>query len=154
MGAHNLYLKNSQVYDPNGDPYQGLLEAKAVMKITTETVSRLQQGDTDDVTGFNIEVTLILTAQNADLKYFIIDQITKGKTPVIPFIVGEQWDREQGDDEEGVKERVKLSNIRLLPEELELFSAKAEGNDKGQYEVKGKTNEKPVYLSKFPTYTE
>ncbi|MED0735670.1 hypothetical protein [Aneurinibacillus thermoaerophilus] len=147
--AHNLYLRNSQVYDETGDPIYGLLEARAIFKTQTEDVYRLQKGSVKDIVGFNIEVTLTITGQNAALKYFIIDQIVQGKTPIIPMLIGEQWDKELDR-----KERVRLTNIRFTPEELELFAAKAEGNDKSQYEIKGETNDKPDYLDRFPDYEE
>lgn len=142
--AHNLYLRNSQVYEEEGDPIPGLLEAKAVFKIKTEDVHRLQKGSVKDIVGFNIEVTLKITAQNAKLKYFIIDKVMEGKTPIIPMLIGEQWDKELDK-----RERVRLTNIRFTPEELDLFAAKAEGSDKAEYEIKGETNDKPYYLDRF-----
>ncbi|ATF11624.1 MULTISPECIES: hypothetical protein [Brevibacillus] len=149
MAAHNLYLKNTQVYDEDGDPFQGVLEAKAVFKTQVEPVHRLRKGETEDIVSYHVEVTMILTAQNADLKYFIIDKITQGKTPIIPMLIGEQWDKEND-----FKERVRLTNIRLVPEELTIFEAKAEGNDKGTYELRGKTNDKPDFLEKFSEYED
>lgn len=149
MAAHNLYLKNSQVYDENGEPIQGLLEAKAVLKIQTEPVHRLRQGEMEDIVSYHTEVTMMLPTQNASFKYFIIDQITQGKTPIIPMLIGEHWDKESDKTE-----RVRLTNIRLVPEELTIFEAKAEGNDKGQYEIRGKTNDKPDFLDKFADYAE
>jgi hypothetical protein len=149
MRAHNLYLKNSQVYNDNGDPIPGVLEAKAVLKIQSEPVHRLRHGELEDIVSHHIEVTLTLTAQNAELKYFIIDEITKGKTPILPMLIGEMYDKEND-----AYERVKLTNIRLVPEELTLFEAKAEGSDKGQYEVRGKTNDQPEFLKRFPDYEE
>ncbi|MGC5327105.1 hypothetical protein [Brevibacillus sp. SYSU BS000544] len=151
MAAHNLYLKNSQVYDVKGDPIPGLLEAKAVMKIKTEPVHRLRQGEMEDIVSYHTELTLTLPTQNASLKYFIIDQITSGKTPIIPMLLGEHLDKESDDNN---KEIVKFTNIRLVPEELTIFQAKAEGNDKGTYEIRGKTNDNPEFLTKFPDYVE
>ncbi len=149
MPAHNLYLKNSQIYDQNSEPIQGLLEAKAVMKIKTEPVHRLRQGEMEDIVSTHTEVTLTVAMQNAELKYFIIDQIKAGKTPIIPLLVGEHWDKEKD-----TKERVSLTNIRLVPEELTLFQAKADGNDKGQYEIRGKTNDMPEFIDRFQKYVE
>ncbi|MBA4534419.1 hypothetical protein [Brevibacillus halotolerans] len=149
MAAHNLYLKNTQVYDDTGEVFPGMLEAKAVLKTQTDPVYRLRKGETEDIVSYHVEVSFTLTGQNSELKYFIIEQITQGKTPILPMLTGEQWDKENN-----VKEIVRLTNIRLVPEELTIFEAKAEGNDKAIYEIRGKTNDKPDFLEKFPIYED
>ncbi|MGK5512207.1 MULTISPECIES: hypothetical protein [Brevibacillus] len=145
--ARDIKLKNCQIYDDNGDPIYGTLEGKMVLKVEYGDTNRLQRGKIQTVNDWNVEVTLTITATNAGLKYFCVEQLTKGKTPVLPFLIGETLDKEAGNSE-----RVRISNIVLNPEEITLWEAKADGNDNATYEIKGMSNEKPDYLDKLPEY--
>lgn len=147
--ARDIKLKNCQVYDDNGDPIYGTLEGKFILKVEYGDTVRLQKGKIQTVNEWHVEVTLTITATNAALKYYCVNQLTKGKTPVLPFLIGETLDKEGGNTE-----RVRISNIVLNPEELTLWEAKADGNDNATYEIKGMSNEKPDYLDELPEYTE
>lgn len=145
----DIKLKNCQIYDENGDAILGTLEAKFVLKMEYGDVNRLQKGKVQTVNDWHIEVTLKVSSVNPALKYYVADQLTDGKTPILPMLIGETVDKEADK-----KERVKLSNIYLNPEELTLLEAKAEGNDIATYDLKGMSNVKPVFLDKLPIYTE
>jgi len=149
MRQSDIKLKNCQVYDENGDPIYGTLEGKAVLKTEYGDVKRLQKGSVQTIDSWHVEVTLKVSSVNALLKYFCVDQITEGKTPVIPQLLGEMVDKENGNTE-----RVRLTDIYLNPEEITLWEAKADGTDNATYEIKGRSNKKPDYLDKLPEYTE
>ncbi|XOS92363.1 hypothetical protein ACLMAB_00250 [Brevibacillus laterosporus] len=121
MRQSDIKLKNCQVYDENGDPIYGTLEGKAVLKTEYGDVKRLQKGSVQTIDSWHVEVTLKVSSVNALLKYFCVDQITEGKTPVIPQLLGEMIDKENGNTE-----RVRLTDIYLNPEEITLWEAKAD----------------------------
>jgi hypothetical protein len=145
----DIKLKNCQIYNDNGDIIEGTLEGKFVLKATYGEVNRLQKGSVQTVNDWHVEVILRLTAANAALKYDIVDKMTQGKTPILPMLIGETVDKEANHSE-----RVKITDIYLNPEELTLWEAKAEGNDNATYEIKGRSNQKPVFLDKLPEYVE
>ncbi|GED55447.1 hypothetical protein EDM54_23920 [Brevibacillus borstelensis] len=147
--ARDIKLKNCQVYNDNGDPIYGTLEGRMVLKVEYGDVNRLQKGTIQTVDNWYVEVTLRITATNADLKYYCVDQITKGKTPVLPMLIGETLDKEAGNSE-----RVRISDIVLNPEEITLWEARAEGNENASYELRGRSNVKPDFLDKLPEYEE
>jgi len=145
----DIKLKNCQVYDDNGDPIEGTLEGRVVLKVQYGDVNRLQKGPVQTVDSWYNEVTLRISSVNAALKYYCVDQLTKGKTPVLPFIIGETLDKETGN-----AERVRISDIYLNPEEITLWEAKAEGNDNATYEIKGRSNKPADFIDKLPDYEE
>jgi hypothetical protein len=147
--ARDIKLKNCQIYDDNGDPIYGTLEGRMVLKLEYGDVNRLQKGRIQTVNDWHVEVTLKITSTNAALKYYCVEQLTNGKTPVLPFLIGETLDKEAGNSE-----LVRISNIVLNPEEITLWEAKADGNDNATYELKGMSNEKPDFLDKLPEYVE
>ena len=147
--ARDIKLKNCQIYDENGDPILATLEGKFVLKMEYGDVNRLQKGKVQTINEWHVEVTLKVSSVNADLKYYVADLLTQGKTPILPMLIGETVDKEAGE-----KERVKLTNIHLNPDELTLWEAKADGNDAATYDLKGMSNDKPDFLDKLPTYTE
>ncbi|GEB33457.1 MULTISPECIES: hypothetical protein [Brevibacillus] len=147
--ARDIKLKNCQVYDENGDPIYGTLEGKMVLKVEYGDTNRLQKGKIQTVNDWHVEVTLKITATNAALKYYCVEQLTQGKTPVLPFLIGETLDKEAGNSE-----RVRISNIVLNPEEITLWEAKADGNDHATYDLKGMSIDKPDYLDELPAYIE
>jgi hypothetical protein len=149
MGARDIKLRNSQIYNENGDVIDAVLEGSFVSKFEYGDVNRLQKGRVQTVNEAHVEVTLTVSAVNADLKYWAIGLLHQGKTPVIPMMIGEQWDKEAGN-----KERVKLTNVYLNPDEIKLWEAKAEGNDIAKYDLKGMTSDPPIFLDKLPTYEE
>jgi hypothetical protein len=145
----DIKLKNCQVYDENGDPIEGTLEGRFVLRTNYGEVFRLQKGAVQTVNDWYVEVTLRLTSANADLKYFCVEQLTKGKTPILPMLIGETLDKEADNSE-----LVRISDIYLNPEELTLWEAKAEGNDNATYEIRGRSNKAPDFLEKLPEYVE
>jgi hypothetical protein len=145
----DIKLKNCQVYDDNGDPIYGTLEGRFVLKPSYGEVNRLQKGPVQTVDSWHVEVTLRVSAVNAALKYFCVEKLTDGKTPILPMLIGETVDKEAGNSE-----RVRISDIYLNPEEITLWEAKAEGNDNATYEIKGRSNKKPDFLDKLPDYVE
>lgn len=149
MTARDIKLKNNMIYNDEGDEYEAVLEGKFVSKFSYTDVNRLGKGKTQSIDSAHVEVTLTVSAVNADLKYDLIDKLHSGKTPIIPMLIGEMVDKEAGN-----KERVKLTNIHMNPEELTIWEAKAEGNDIAKFDIKGITNNKPVFLDKLPTYEE
>ncbi|QRG65247.1 hypothetical protein [Brevibacillus choshinensis] len=149
MAQRDLLLKNAQAYNEDGDPLQGLMEGKAVQKFTYLEVPRLQKGTRKVIDETYIEVTLTMSSIDADLKYFALEQLVRGKTPIIPFIICEAVDKETGN-----VERLRISEISLDPEELTLWEAKAEGNDRATYVITGRSNLEPDFLEKLPEYDE
>ncbi|GED53540.1 hypothetical protein EDM54_01660 [Brevibacillus borstelensis] len=147
--ARDIKLKNNQLYDENGDVFLAVQEASFVSKFSYVDVNRLQKGKTQSIDEAHVEVTIRVSSVNADLKYYVVSQLHKGKTPVIPMMIGEQWDKEAGNIE-----RVKLTNIVLNPEEIILWAAKAEGNDIATFELKGMSSDEPVFINKLPEYEE
>lgn len=145
----DLLLKNGQVYDDAGDPIEGTLEGKATLKVTYIDVNRLRKGPVQTIDDSYIEVTLKISSINAALKYYCVDQIVKRKTPVLPMLVCEAIDKETGN-----VERLRITDIYLNPEEITLWEAKAEGNDKATYDLKGRSNKEPDYLDRLPDYVE
>jgi hypothetical protein len=145
----DIKLKNCQIYDDNGDPIDGTLEGRFVLKTTYGEVNRLGKGPVQTVDNTYVEVTLRISSVNAALKYFCVEKLTNGKTPILPMLIGETVDKEAGNSE-----RVRISDIYLNPEEITLWEAKAEGNDNATYEIKGRSNKKPDFLDKLPDYVE
>ncbi|WP_232695479.1 hypothetical protein [Brevibacillus daliensis] len=149
MRQSDIKLKNCQIYDENGDPIYGTLEGKLTLKAEYGDVKRLQKGAVQTVDSWHVEVTLKVSSVNAAFKYFCVDQITSGKTPVIPQLLGESIDKENEN-----AERVRISDIYLNPEEITLWEAKADGTDHATYEIKGRSNKKPDFLDVLPEYIE
>lgn len=147
--ARDIKLKNNRLYDEEGDEYLAVLEAKFVSKFTYTDCNRLGKGKTQTIDEAHVEVTFVVSSVNADLKYDLLEKLHSGRTPIIPMMIGEMVDKEVGN-----KERVKITDIHITPEELTLWEAKAEGNDIAKYELKGISNNKPVFLDKLPTYEE
>ncbi|UFJ42035.1 hypothetical protein LOK74_05920 [Brevibacillus humidisoli] len=145
----DIKLKNCQIYNDSGDVIEGTLEGRFVFKTNYGEVHRLQKGAVQTVNDWFVEVTLRITSANAELKYYCVEQLSKGKTPVLPMLIGETVDKEAGNSE-----LVRLSDIYLSPEEITLWEAKAEGSDNATYEIKGRSNKVPDFLEKLPEYAE
>jgi len=149
MAARDIKLKNNRIYDENGDEFLAVQDASFKSKFTYQDVHRLGKGRTQSIDEAHVEVEITVSAVNADLKYYVVEQLHKGKTPIIPMLIGEQVDKEAGN-----KERVKITNISLNPDEINLWQAKADGNDIATFVLKGMTADEPVFLDKLPTYEE
>ncbi len=145
----DIKLKNCQIYDDNGDPIEGTLEGRFALMTTYSDVPRLQKGTVQVVDNWHVQVTLRVSSVNAALKYYSVEQITSGKTPILPMLMGESVDKETGNTE-----RIRLSDIYLNPEEITLWEARAEGNENASYEIRGRTNKKPDYIDRLPDYVE
>lgn len=145
----DIKLKNCQIYDDNGDPILGTLEGSAILRVTYTDVPRLQKGTVQTIDEWYIEITLTVSAVNAELKYYCVEQITQGKTPVLPMLIGESLDKETGN-----AERIRFTDIVLNSEELNLWQANASGSDRATYQIRGRSNKKPDFLDRLPEYTE
>lgn len=145
----DIKLKNCQIYDDNGDPILGTLEGNFVLRMTYTDVNRLQKGPLQTIDDWYVEVSLTISSINAALKYYCADQLTRGRTPTLPMLIGESLDKETGD-----AERVRITDIVLNPEELTLWAANASGTENATYQIRGRSNKKPDFLDKLPEYEE
>lgn len=147
--AHDIKLKNTQIYDENSEPIWAALEGKIVTKSTFGDVKRLNKGTLQTIDEWYHEITLKISSVNAALKYRILESTQNNQTYIIPMVIGETLDKE-GE----TQERVKMTNIYVNAEELTAWEAKADGNDIATYEIKGRSNEKLIYVDKLPDYSE
>lgn len=145
----DIKLKNCQVYNDNGDPILGTLEGSAVLRVTYTDVNRLQKGPLQTIDDWYVEISLTISSVNAELKYYCVDQLTEGKTPILPMLIGESLDKETGN-----AERIRFTDIVLNPEELTLWAANASGSENATYQIRGRSNKKPDFIDRLPDYDE